>query len=345
MGLFVFLGFYITPTAKNSSAPQKFISILVPFRNEEKHLPALITSVKNLTYPSDLFEVIFVNDHSTDKGVEIINGSEIKSHHLINSLGEGKKAAIAEGVKKAKGDIIAATDADCIVPSHWLEEINTASESSMVLGPVQLSPVKNALHLFQEMEWAALQSISASAVNWKIPFMSNGANMSYKKTDFNGDALKKETASGDDIFLLEDFNKKKLPIRFLWNANSIVKTKPANSLRELTEQKVRWASKTKHHTSKINMALGLLIACMNLVVMFNTIYFPLADTTGYSFMIIIAKLIVDLMIMLPYLILTKKPYLVFFLSIFVLVYPFYFFYVLILSLRGKFTWKERNYHA
>ncbi|MFZ9848246.1 MAG: glycosyltransferase, partial [Flavobacteriales bacterium] len=42
------------------------VSIVVPFRNEEKNLPACIASLKKLDYPRDLYEIIFVNDHSTD---------------------------------------------------------------------------------------------------------------------------------------------------------------------------------------------------------------------------------------------------------------------------------------
>ncbi len=345
-GLFIFMGFYVPANKKKNRTGSLFISMVIPFRNEEKNLPALIESIKNLNYPADQFEVIFVNDHSTDQGPAVIQQSGLSNFYLFHSTGEGKKAAIAQAVEHAKGELIAATDADCLLPQEWLKEIHQAGNDSFILGPVQLGPIKSFLHQFQEIELAALQSISASAVNWKMPMMSNGANMAYKKGDFKEVGLKKETASGDDIFLLEDFKKRKLPIHFLWNPTSIVKTLPVNSLKELVQQKVRWASKSKYYKNYSTTGLGILIALINLVMLANYIHFVLPGSVqNYALMVIITKAIIDLIIILPYIILIKKPHLIFMVPAFALLYPFYFFYVLVLSIRGKFTWKERNYHA
>ena len=46
------------------------VTVVVPFRNEEKNLPACIASLKKLDYPKELLEIIFVNDHSTDASAE-----------------------------------------------------------------------------------------------------------------------------------------------------------------------------------------------------------------------------------------------------------------------------------
>lgn len=346
LGLFIFLGFYVTSNKKVTRTERSFISILVPFRNEEENLSALIGSIKELHYPKNSFEIIFVNDHSTDHGPKTVNESGLENFKLIHSVSEGKKAAIADGIAIAKGSIIAATDADCKVPPYWLDEINHLGENSMVLGPVQFEPTKKFLHYFQEIEFAALQCIGASTANWKMPLMNNGANMAYKKTDFDEASLKAETASGDDIFLLDGFKNKKLPIYFSWSANSIVKTKPVENFKDLVQQKVRWASKSKYYKGNGNTGLGILIAVVNLLLMINYFNFLLFNESSYfSLMVVITKLIVDLIFILPYLILIRKPYLVFVLPVFVLLYPFYFFYVLILSIRGKYTWKERKYSA
>jgi len=346
VGLFIFLGFYVTPHKKTSQTGRSFISILVPFRNEAENLPGLIESFRKLHYPKNSFEIIFVNDHSTDHGASIINECGLENYKLIHSKTEGKKAAIAFGVATATGDIIAATDADCMVSAYWLDEINNAGENSMVLGPVQLEPSKKFIHQFQEIEFAALQAIGASTANWKMPLLSNGANMAYKKTNFDEALLKTETASGDDMFLLNAFSKKKLSVHFLWNIHSIVKTKPVDSFKTLVEQKVRWASKSKYYKGNSSTGLGILTAIVNLLVLLNYFnFFLFGHSSNFSLMVLITKLIVDLIFILPYLILIRKPQLVLVLPIFITLYPFYFFYVLILSIRGKYTWKERNYSA
>jgi biofilm PGA synthesis N-glycosyltransferase PgaC len=344
-GIFIFLGFYITPARRKKEVAPKFISIIVPFRNEEKNLPALIESFKKLHYPNGQYEIIFVNDHSTDAGSRIVQESELRNFRLIHSTSEGKKAAIEAGVKEAKGDWIATTDADCLVPPQWLDEINTM-DGSMQLGPVQLKGIKSILHYFQEFEWAALQSISAASTFWKMPLMNNGANLAYSKKDFNADALKKETASGDDVFLLEDFKKKKLPIRFSWKVNSLVITKPVDTWRELIQQKIRWASKSKHYSNKSNILLGILIATVNLLVLLSWVNLMLWNASSQFYcMVIMAKMMADITFILPYLILTRRPQLVLLVPFFVFAYPFYFFWVLIFSMSGKYSWKERNYHA
>lgn len=346
IAILLFLAFYIAPVKSHNNTAIQFISIVIPFRNEEKNLPALIESLRQLNYSKENFEIIFVNDHSTDKGPEIIRQSGLENFTLIDSRGEGKKEAIAGGIMLAKGELIAATDADCIVPPNWLNEMNKAGSNDMILGPVQFAPTGKFLHYFQEIEFAALQSISAATCFLRIPLMSNGANLAYKKKQFNEAALKKETASGDDIFLLEDFKKRKLRISYLWNANSIVKTAPVDTIEALAQQKVRWASKSKYNKNYLNAILGILILIMNLIVIYNYISFVLfPDTRSITIMVVLGKLIADLIFILPYIILIKKPTLIFALPTFVLWYPFYFVYVFILSLIGKFSWKDRNYRA
>jgi poly-beta-1,6-N-acetyl-D-glucosamine synthase len=344
-GIFIFLGFYITPSKRKQGVKEKFISVIIPFRNEEKNLAALIESLKNLNYPLDQFEIIFVNDHSTDHGPRIVQECALVNFTLIHSTAEGKKGAIALGIKEAKGNWIATTDADCIIASNWLNEINN-SDGAMILGPVQLKKVRTILHYFQEFEWSALQSISAGSTFWKIPLMSNGANLAYEKSSFNENALKKETASGDDIFVLEDFKKKKLPIRFSWKISSLVQTSPVDSWKELINQKIRWASKSKYYSNKANILLGILIVTVNLVVILAYINISLWHASSQFYcMVILAKMMADITFILPYLILTRRPHLVLGVPLFVFAYPFYFFFVLILSLSGKYTWKERNYRA
>lgn len=343
--LFIFLGFYITPLKKNRNKAPKYFSIIVPFRNEENHLPHLLLSLQKIDYPIDFFEVILVNDHSTDNSISAIQKYLSPQISLIHSTGEGKKKAIAEAIKTARGNWILTTDADCEVTPTWLQEINTHS-SNMVLGPVQLKGVKKLLHYFQEFEWAALQSISASSSFWKKPLMSNGANIAYEKKYFEESGLKNETASGDDIFILEDFKRKKLLIDFSWKNNSIIQTRPVDSWKELVQQKIRWASKSKYYQNKWNLVLGVLILLANMVVIVSWINLMLwSPSSQFYSMVLMVKMMADITLMLPYLILVRRPQVVLLVPFFVFAYPLYFLWVLVLSLSGKYTWKEREYRA
>lgn len=343
-GLFIFLGFYMVPTKQKIQEGFHFFSVIIPFRNEENNLPLLIESIKNLNYPNDAYEIIFVNDHSEDNGEYVITSAGIKHVQCIRSTGKGKKQAIITGIGMAKGEWVAFTDADCQLPPDWLQRLNTLCDGDMILGPVMLRPVKNMLGFFQEMEWAALQSISASTAHWKIPVMSNGANLAYKKSNFDSASLKMDTPSGDDIFMMEAIKRKKRRVQFSWSPSSVVSTRPVTKLYDLIQQRIRWASKNKFNKNIFNLAIAILTTIINLIVLFNLIYFPFSNS-GIPWMIVGVKSMIDILIILPYLILVKRSQLILLTPLFTVTYPLYFIYILMLSLKGKFIWKGRSYHA
>lgn len=85
------------------------ISIIVPIFNEEKTIIGVLRSLlkSNLTE-----EVICVNDGSTDKSLEILKGFEDKIVLVSFKRNRGKGFALAQGIKKAKGEIVIFLDAD-----------------------------------------------------------------------------------------------------------------------------------------------------------------------------------------------------------------------------------------
>src|SRR5690606_31394854 len=110
---------------KNIMIPDTRFSVIIPARNEEKNIGALLKSLREQTYSPDLFEVIVVDDHSTDQTAAVVGGFEgVKLVQLkedqINSY---KKKAIETGIAAATGEWIVCTDADCIAGPDWLQSI------------------------------------------------------------------------------------------------------------------------------------------------------------------------------------------------------------------------------
>src|SRR5438552_3703884 len=106
----------LKPQTPNSKLQTK-VTIIIPSRNEEQNISNCLASIARQKYPSDYFEVIVVDDHSTDNTGQIVrsqNNQKMKLIHLSGSSA-GKKAAISEGIKNAKGKLIITTDADCTV--------------------------------------------------------------------------------------------------------------------------------------------------------------------------------------------------------------------------------------
>ena len=58
-------------TDKKNTIPE-FISIIIPFRNESKNLPGNLKGLISQNYPKDKYEIIYVNDSSTDDSVEVL---------------------------------------------------------------------------------------------------------------------------------------------------------------------------------------------------------------------------------------------------------------------------------
>ncbi|CAI2717898.1 glycosyltransferase [Nitrospina watsonii] len=102
-----------------------FVSVCVPARNEERDLEACLTSLLNQDYPD--YEVIVVDDHSTDRTPEIIQALKAKHPNLKTihsaSLPEGwygKPFALHQASQQAKGTLLLFTDADPVFEPHAL---------------------------------------------------------------------------------------------------------------------------------------------------------------------------------------------------------------------------------
>src|SRR5258705_10890645 len=76
------------------------ISVVIPARNEEKNIAGLLKALEEQVYPKDLFEVIVVDDHSSDRTAEIVQQfARVRLIQLKNEESNSyKKKAIEEGI-------------------------------------------------------------------------------------------------------------------------------------------------------------------------------------------------------------------------------------------------------
>lgn len=101
------------------------ISIIVPVYNVEEYLEKCLDSIRNQSYA--FFEVILVNDGSTDKSLEICQEYAKKDNRfvIVNQTNKGVSAARNNGLAVAKGSYITFVDSDDSIRSNYLEILYT----------------------------------------------------------------------------------------------------------------------------------------------------------------------------------------------------------------------------
>jgi len=164
---------------------------LVPFRNEVQNLPDLLDSFSTLHFPNSNFELIFIDDFSTDNSSKIIENwhkenSSIQLKLITNNQKSlsPKKEALSKAIGIAKYEWIITTDADCCVPMNWLKTLDQfiqTHDAAMVIGAVKLRESSNVFVHFQKLEILSLQGTTIGTFGCKLPFMCNGANFAYTK--------------------------------------------------------------------------------------------------------------------------------------------------------------------
>lgn len=117
------------------------VSVVIPAYNEEKHIGKCLESFLHQT-TEESFEVILVDNASTDKTVEVAKTFiERIPLQILEEKRQGRGYARATGFEKAKGDIILSTDSDGYVPKDWIEKILKMFDDPEVIamtGPVRV---------------------------------------------------------------------------------------------------------------------------------------------------------------------------------------------------------------
>jgi glycosyltransferase involved in cell wall biosynthesis len=158
------------------------VSIVVCFKNEEKNISRLLDFLCEQDYPD--YEIIMVDDYSDDASVEFIAAYDDPKIKLIKAGINipGKKAALETGIKHAKNNIIALTDADCEGNLDWLKHIvKSVPDNGCVLGYAPIYPSDSIVSIFASYEsWlTGVQYLSYAIL--KNPYMGVGRNMAYYK--------------------------------------------------------------------------------------------------------------------------------------------------------------------
>jgi cellulose synthase/poly-beta-1,6-N-acetylglucosamine synthase-like glycosyltransferase len=348
--------------------PATFLSVIVPARNEAKNITALLASLHAQTYPADLFEVIIIDDHSTDNTAAAVLAYPATNTRLLSlrdlledkAINSYKKKAIEWGIAQSRGQLIVTTDADCTVPEKWLETIAAFYEKYdpvFIAAPVNINCSKRFIEMFQALDFMTMQGITGAAVHKNLHSMCNGANLAYEKAAFYAVEGFKDIdhmASGDDMLLMHKMAKL-FPRRicFLKTPDAIVNTTPVKTIKEFFNQRIRWASKADQYEDKKIMGVLLLVYLLNVTLFLMPLFALLKNphlilfNTSLSFaglwlLLVVLKTIAELLLLYPVAKFFGKQKM---LLLFPLLQPFHILYIISAGWLGKFGsyhWKERK---
>jgi glycosyltransferase involved in cell wall biosynthesis len=249
----------------------------VAARDEEKNITNCIQSLLKQDYPIDKFEILIVDDFSTDNTAELVKKFETSETNLkyLSSTAKRlekiivsyKREAIQTGINASKGKYILLTDADCIVPPSWITTFSEQfikEDGVFIGGPVVISDEKpSLLTSFQGLDMIGMMVITGAGYQSGNQLLANGANMGFSKQVFNELGAYTQfpkKASGDDMFLLHHFHHHHpKSIRFLKTLSAVVVTQPEYAIKSLLKQRIRWASKNNAYKEmNINFSLSVL---------------------------------------------------------------------------------------
>lgn len=330
------------------------VSVLIAARNEAEKIHLTIEDILAQDYPKELFELIIVDDHSTDGTAEIIKSYASKGVKLIilnesEPLNSYKKKAISEAINLSIGEFIITTDADCRMGTKWLSTIINCYENSgynLISSPVVYFEEKSLFERLQTLEFLYLIGLGAAGIGNKMPSTCNGANLAYKKSIFfslEGFKGIDDLASGDDeLFLHKVAHTYPGSIGFCKSPDAIVYTHAKPNLKEFLQQRKRWASKSVKYKDKKIMFIAIAMWLFNVSLAMNLIagiFLPIL--LKLVFIQFLTKLVVEVFYLEPITSFANRKNLLYYLSFLTFFHVAYFIYIGLAGNSGKYQWKGR----
>jgi biofilm PGA synthesis N-glycosyltransferase PgaC len=339
-----------------TQSQQPGVSVVIAARNEEGNISACLSGLASQDYPSDNYEVIVVNDRSTDRTEKrikafvqrdarfrLVNVTEINPHMAP------KKWALETGIRQARGEIILTTDADCLVRPGWISAIVRCFEDDVGLvagfSPLEDTSAPSLLHRLIALDALAIAAIAAGSFGIDHPLTCTGRNLAYRKSVFREiggfGAIGRFVSGDDDLFLHEVRKKTDWKCRYAVDPESIVPSKPPATWSTFFSQRTRHASKGRHYDAVLKIGL-VAFYLMNALLFISAILIRLRPLfIGVFF----AKSLLEFVLIRKASLLFDRQKALIVFPIAVLIHPLYILVFGFWGQFGKFKWKEKTYKA
>ena len=125
----------VNPPLRPNIVPKPIITVLIDTHNHERFIEKAIASVLTQDFPSEMMEILVVDDGSTDRTPQIVRKFEPRLR-LIRKENGGQASAFNVGIPQAQGEIVAFLDGDDWWAPAKLRELAAAFEKNPGIGAV-----------------------------------------------------------------------------------------------------------------------------------------------------------------------------------------------------------------
>ena len=334
--------------------PAPKVSILIAARNESVGIRATLDSVLAQDYRGD-WDVWVADDRSDDDTPKILADYAAKNPRLhvltIKEIPEGvspKKHALSLLIEACEGEILCLTDADCLVKPTWVTGIVAEFEPGIELvaghSYIPTIPGKSSVLIcMQAVETLIYRVAGTAGLAMRLPLTSTGNNLAYRKSFFKSvhgfDNVIKIQSGDDDLLMQKLAADRPWAMRYCIAESTFVTTNGKETLKELWEQRKRWASKTIYYTPKIVFVLSmvfLFLVMQCIAAAFAPFSFNVLIATIIAF---VAKCIGDLVLILRGLRIFKQEHLLKWCIPVEFIHAPFTVLAVLFGLFGRFKWK------
>lgn len=224
-------------------------SVVIPAHNEERTIANTLTSVVNSVYPKEKFQIIVVDDGSTDTTVSIIKDLQkqnlFSGVRLVQQKNAGKAHALNNAMRKfATGEIIMCLDADSSVLPYSMQNAAMYFSDERVVAlsaNVKIRPTRSLLNLIQQYEYLVCYQMKRAHTFFNIEYIIGGIGSTFRRSALEKVKYYDTDTITEDIDLtfklLRDGNKDN---RVVYGADVIAYTESVLNIRDLIKQRFRW---------------------------------------------------------------------------------------------------------